>query len=221
MSYCKNCKVEIGDQTSVCPLCQNVMEEGPKVENMYPDIRQLEKKVALASRIYIFLAILTEAILVHINATLTPQIWWSAIVGGAFLLIYIGLKLLIEYEYTYRSRIFLLTIAGTAYLVLIDYVVGFYGWSLEFCLPSFILAIDVVIAFLMIFNRRNWQSYMTWQLVMLGWSFLNMLLIYIVHGHIYFMVYIAGAITFFFFLGTFIIGGKRSAAEMKRRFHID
>ena len=39
MSKCRNCNVEISDETERCPLCGSVLEYTGEVENMYPDVR--------------------------------------------------------------------------------------------------------------------------------------------------------------------------------------
>ena len=37
MSKCKNCNVEILDDSQICPLCHSVLEEGEEGHNTYPD----------------------------------------------------------------------------------------------------------------------------------------------------------------------------------------
>ena len=36
MSKCKNCNVEILDDSQICPLCHSVLEEGEEGRNTYP-----------------------------------------------------------------------------------------------------------------------------------------------------------------------------------------
>lgn len=47
MSRCKQCNVEILDETERCPLCHSVLEKTVEVENMYPNVRTMTRRLAL------------------------------------------------------------------------------------------------------------------------------------------------------------------------------
>lgn len=55
MSKCRNCNVEISDETERCPLCGSVLEYTGEVENMYPDVRVHTRKMTMISKIYWFI----------------------------------------------------------------------------------------------------------------------------------------------------------------------
>ena len=67
MSKCRNCNVEISDETERCPLCGSVLEYTGEVENMYPDVRVHTRKMTMISKIYLFCALLVEVLLIYIN----------------------------------------------------------------------------------------------------------------------------------------------------------
>ena len=58
MSKCGKCNIEILDETERCPLCNSVLEQTEELENMYPNVRVMARKLMLISRIYLFAAIL-------------------------------------------------------------------------------------------------------------------------------------------------------------------
>ena len=64
MSRCKQCNIEVLDETERCPLCHSVLEPTIEVENMYPDVKIKTRRMMLLSRIYLFVAIVAEAVLV-------------------------------------------------------------------------------------------------------------------------------------------------------------
>ena len=137
MSKCRNCKIEILDRTGVCPLCHCVVEQdGSEREAAYPDVGIREKRFALIIRIYVFLAVMAEALLVFINVNHHKGIWWSAITAGVFIYIYLIMKIGIQNDAGYRSKIILLTIFSIGLLFLIDEVAGYRGWSLNYVLPA-------------------------------------------------------------------------------------
>ena len=69
-----------------------------------------EKRFALIIRIYVFLAVMAEALLVFINVNHHKGIWWSAITAGVFIYIYLIMKIGIQNDAGYRSKIIFLTI---------------------------------------------------------------------------------------------------------------
>ena len=167
MSRCKQCNVEILDETERCPLCHSVLEKTVEVENMYPNVRTMTRRLALLSRIYLFVAILVEALLIYLNVLSDSGMFWSAIPGLAMLYGYLVLRYAILGKSGYKGKIIVLTLIAILMVVAIDFVVGYRGWSLNYALPSAILLVDAGILILMCINRRNWQSYMMWQIFMI------------------------------------------------------
>nr|MDE6618892.1 zinc ribbon domain-containing protein [Lachnospiraceae bacterium] len=75
MSRCRQCKIEVLDETERCPLCGTVLEPTIEVENMYPDIRIKSRKLVFISRLYLFLAVAIEIVLVDVCAFSEVQSW--------------------------------------------------------------------------------------------------------------------------------------------------
>lgn len=220
MAKCNQCNIEILDNVAICPLCSCVLEDVEECENMYPNIRHKDRKLALLSRIYLFVAILLEALLIYLNSTHFHGIYWSAITGGAFAYIFLTMQFAILHNAGYRAKIIVQTVAGILFVVLIDWALGYQGWSLNYVLPAGILLVDVAIVILMIVNSRNWQSYILFQLFMIVWSLLPILLFKLGIVTQVVVGVIALSISLCLFVGTWIIGGRRASTELKRRFHV-
>lgn len=220
MSKCRQCNIEVLDEAAHCPLCQSALEYTIELENMYPDIRVRTRKLVMFSRIYLFLAIAVEIVLINVSLVFD----WSSIVylisGMVFFYGYMVIRYAILGKSGYIAKTVVLTALALAMLVAVDFFVGYNGWSVNYVLPSGILLIDVGILVLMIINRKNWQSYMMLEIFMVLCSGAVLLL------------YVFGAVTspavsvvafnvsLILFLGTVIIGGRRARVELKRRFHI-
>ena len=217
---CKQCNVEILDETERCPLCHSVLEKTVEVENMYPNVRTMTRRLALLSRIYLFVAILVEALLIYLNVLSDSEMFWSAIPGLAMLYGYLVLRYAILGKSGYKGKIIVLTLIAILMVVAIDFVVGYRGWSVNYALPSAILLVDAGILILMCINRRNWQSYMMWQIFMILCSVVPLVLyaVGIVTAPI--LALLAFAFSAALFLGTLIIGDRRARTELRRRFHV-
>ena len=130
------------------------------------------------------------------------------------------MKIGIQNDAGYRSKIILLTIFSIGLLFLIDEVGGYRGWSLNYVLPAGVIMLNVAIILLMIVNWRNWPSYLLFQLFCILCSIFPIILWKKDVITKPFLSEIALAVSVFLFLGTFIIGGSRARAELKRRFHV-
>ena len=105
-------------------------------------------------------------------------------------------------------------------LVAIDFLSGYKGWSVRYVFPAAIIAVDAVILVLMIVNRRNWQSYIMWQIFMILCSIVPMVLYLIGVIAVPYLALAALGTSVFLFLGTLLIGDRKARVELKRRFHI-
>lgn len=220
MSRCKQCNVEILDETERCPLCHSVLEKTVEVENMYPNVRTMTRRLALLSRIYLFVAILVEALLIYLNVLSDSEMFWSAIPGLAMLYGYLVLRYAILGKSGYKGKIIVLMLIAILMVVAIDFVVGYRGWSVNYALPSAILLVDAGILILMCINRRNWQSYMMWQIFMILCSVVPLVLYAVGIVTAPLLALLAFAFSTALFLGTLIIGDRRARTELRRRFHV-
>lgn len=221
MGKCKNCKLEVLDVTERCPLCQSILEQTDTLENMYPNARIKMRRLMLVCRIYLFCAIIAGAVLFWIDMQTESKIWWSAIAAAALLLVYLVLRYAILGKSGYRSKIILLSVLIVLYTISVDIVLGYQGWSVDYVLPGGILLVDALIIFCMIYNHRNWQSYIMWQIMMILLSLIPVVLFFAGLENNPYMTFMPLAVSFLIFLGTMIIGDRRARVELKRRFHIN
>lgn len=220
MSKCRNCNVEILDESEFCPLCHSVLEQTEELENMYPDARHKTQKLLFASRLYLFCAIVLEFILIMIDFNGENQIHWSVLVGMGLLYIYTVFRYAVLGKSGYRAKTIVLVLLAILLTVVVDFITGYRGWSVDYVASGGILLVDVAIIFLMFFNRRNWQSYMMWQIAMIMFSLIPAVLYFMGLEHNAFMAFLPLAVSMFLFLGTLMLGGRRASQELYRRFHI-
>ena len=208
------------DETERCPLCHSVLEPTIEVENMYPDVKIKTRRMMLLSRIYLFVAIVAEAVLVAVNHYGDFETAWSLVTGLIFFYGYLVVRFAILGKTGYIAKTIVLTLLAILILIAIDFVSGYRGWSVRYVFPAAIILVDVGIIICMIVNRRNWQSYMMWQIFMILCSIVPVILIFtgIVTAQLFALI--AFAFSLFLFLGTLIIGDRRARVELKRRFHV-
>ena len=221
MSWCHQCGVTVTDGSDVCPLCQCVLESDNESEYKYPDIGAKNQVLKLITRIYLFLSIVIEFGLIVYNYINYEGGAWCAIPGCALAYGYLTLAYTINYSRAgYRAKIVVGVFGAIGVLLVIDHVLGNYGWATDYVFPALLLATDATCLILMIVNRRNWQSYLCFQIAMILFSFIPVILSLLGYMTVPSFAYLALAVAVFLFLGTVIIGGKRATTELKRRFYI-
>lgn len=221
MSRCKQCGVIVRDDTDVCPLCNCVLEIEGETENKYPDIWAKNHLLKLLIRICLFVMLVAESILIFLNYIYFDGLYWSVIAGVIFAYIYLTLAYTVSYSRAgYRMKIIVGVAGAILLLFVIDHVLGNNGWSINYVFPAALLATDAAVLLLIFFNRKNWQSYLSFQIAMIIFSLIPVILSELGYMTFSSFAYIALAAAVFLFLGTVIIGGKRATTELKRRFHI-
>ncbi len=220
MSYCNQCNIKIKDPVSVCPLCHCAVKKDGGETLLYPEIRQKNKKMQLALRIYLASAIVAQAILFYVNTKIWTDTRWSVWSLTTFVVAYIVIRMIISNKTGYRSRTIGLTVFATAYIVLIDYELGFLGWSLNYVIPASIILLNIGVLVMIFVNLRNWQSYLVVELFLILCSGIPLVLVLLDIVTKPFLSYLALWISIALFVCTVIVGGRKAKTELKRRFHI-
>ena len=221
MNKCRNCHITVLDDTRVCPLCRCVLEKGEKGTMTYPNIVKKRRLLQLASRIYLFLALITEALLVYLNLSLHPEFLWCVIPGCLMACIYLTLYYFVDgTRSSYGADIVFAMIALVTMLDITDKMLGDYGWSFNFVQPSLVIAANVIIFLLILTHPHGWQSYVMAQLLLVIISLFSIPLMLFKQVTHPLVSAIAIGTSLLLFAATFILGGSRTKEELYRRFHI-
>ncbi len=219
MAKCNQCGVHILDQTEYCPLCQNVIEDSGGI-NLYPNIPRKLRAMLLVFRIILFQAIIVSGLCIFVNYYYMSGVYWCWIVTALESYCAAMFYVMQKEGIGYRARTITGILGAVIIGLVVDEVLGFAGWSLDYVLPAIVILVHIALVILMIVNRRNWQSYLILQMGLFVISLLLIILIalgYITSPTLSFVAIALGVIVL---LGTFIFGGNRSMDELKRRFHI-
>lgn len=107
-----------------------------------------------------------------------------------------------------------------AVMILADIFLKGGGWSLQYGIPTSILAADVVLILFMVVHKNNWQSYFMYQLAMTFFSLFPLLFWLIGWIKEPFMAAVSAVLTLGILLITISAGKKRFRRELERRFHV-
>lgn len=186
----------------------------------YPEVGKRRQKMKYAVRICWIAALVAFGILKTVAIHVGFERHWDYMVGGCLLYLMFTFHASFLGKRGYQFKMIAQTIGALLLVVLIDIILGFHGWSLNYVVPGAFVLIDVAILILMLVNSRNWQSYIPIQILVAGLS-LSSLVFYSTR----FMTEWLPAMLGFFvvcviFVCTLLVGGKRAVAELRRRFHV-
>lgn len=221
MKQCEKCKIEILDNTAICPLCKSGLKEvNDKYTPMYPEIESNKQKFAFIFRLCIFFEILLEILLVIININTYNGLWWSLICAGVICYGWLTVHYLIQKNINYGAKILVQSIGAMAFVLLVDWVLGYSGWSVNYVIPCIVLAAYAAIIALMVVNFMNWQSYILFQIELIILGVILVLLHFFDIVTKPTMSYVTLGISVVIFIGTIVFGDKKAKTELKRRFHV-
>ena len=158
-------------------------------------------------------------VLAVVNVATFSGLWWSGIAGFGILYAWLTLRYSILRHANLGKSLMIQTIGMGALLVIIDWVLGFQGWSVNYAVPALILFADAAVVFLMIVNRMNWQSYFMYEIAITVFSFIPLILWALGFVTRPFLTIITVMITVMVLITTIWGGKRRFRSELARRFH--
>ncbi len=226
-SYCQSCKVHVGQSSSeFCPLCGDELTKKectclPNLPvNSYPDLSKERALTHLVLRILAFLSLLGGGISLLINWLIPTGVWWSLIVIAASAYLWLSIPPFLRRGFNPTKRILLQVIFTCILIVIVDYTIGFSGWSTSYVVPGILCAGLGGINAMIVFNRTSWAQYVFYQCIMAVFGFTPLLLWLLGLADNRIMVIIAVSMALASLLGTIVFGDRTVKSEFKRRFHV-
>ncbi|MEG1902289.1 MAG: DUF6320 domain-containing protein [Clostridium sp.] len=188
----------------------------------YPAIRYDKNRVKKLMNIF-YLVLFTVAIvtgLVNLATYELTQNWWSVIAIGGIAYAAMTLRYSIMRRASLAGILVIQSLGAQAFMVLLDYMTGFRGWSFNFAIPSVILFDVIAIVFLILVNRLNWQSYFMYQIAITIFSFIPLILWMVGLITRPLMSVITVMLSVSIMIITIVMGDRSVKNELKRRFYL-
>lgn len=242
MSKCLRCNLSILDDTIRCPLCNGVLQYDIKPEDktnenktedeeidldnytsksiMYPDVTVKLRRMNFFIRLFIFISIAAELVLCIINYLTYKGVMWSLICGVGLLYACFTLVFSFKRNKGHRTKVVIQSIGAMILAVLIDFIIGYTGWSVDYFIPSVIMMLDLVFLILILCNLSTFQNYIWVQIIIVAISLLYLICIptHIVNNPL--LSLIAAGVSCLMLLGIVIVGDKKAITEITRRLRI-
>lgn len=187
----------------------------------YPSVSYDRGKLKKITNI-LYLVLFTAAAITGLVNFLTYQWtknWWSLIAIGGIAYVAMTLRYSIMRRASLAGILVRQSVGAQILLVIIDYMTGFGGWSVNYAIPSLILFDVIAIVFLILINRLNWQSYFMYQIAITIFSFIPLILWAAGWITSPMMSIITVILSVSVLIITVILGDRSVKKELRRRFY--
>lgn len=221
MKTCRRCSVNVLDNTDICPLCRTVLTEfdGITADSIYPKMDVNVRKYNFIARIFLFLSIVGGVTAIVVNYITYNGVMWSLFTSAAILYFWAAVIHSIKHHINAASKIFVQTISLSVLAVIMDFVLGYSGWAVNYVIPNLFSIANIAVLIIIIVNRMNWHNYVLYQLAIAFFGFIPIVLFLFRIIDKPFITIIATIISFLTLLVAIIFGDKTVKSELKRRFH--
>lgn len=186
---------------------------------LYPKISNVKRNNKIITGLMIGSIVLAIA-LVSINYYTEQKMHWSwlAIIG----IIYCWITTIysIKRNVNIASHVMLQMLCISIGLVLIDYIIGYKGWSMKIGMPIIIIVANVTMCILTIVSRKRYANYSFYQIMILFVTIVMLLLIPLGVTKLNTLYIIASMISIISMIISFLLCRKELINEFRKTFHM-
>lgn len=186
---------------------------------LYPKLFNI-KKNHFVIKLLMGISILIAIICFLINLLVENRFYWSIISIFGIVYIWVTTMYSIKKNVNIASHVAVQMICTSILVVIIDLVIGFSGWSINFAIPIITMTANTTIFILTIVSRKKYLKYVIYELIIFLFSMLPLLLVLFKMIDKILFVCISTGIAILNLLFVICLCGKDVKEEVKRRFHL-
>ena len=219
MKYCSKCQMKVQNQLNNCPLCGQSLESVEfEIERDYPEQFAKKRRFSIRKSI-IFLAMMIISFS-FISGIFQDFQWnWVLIITDSTLYVTISAILGSRVKRNIGPNILTQVIGISALSIIIDYFLGYSGWSLDIIFPLDLMAGTTIITVMILLNPKRFTDLVIYQLMfgLMGIVILAMIYFQVI---IFRQIAIIGSYyTIITCVGLFFFADRQMIHELKKKFH--
>ena len=219
MKYCSKCQMKVQNQLNNCPLCGQSLESVEfEIERDYPEQFAKKRRFSIRKSI-IFLAMVIISFS-FISGIFQDFQWnWVLIITASTLYVTISAILGSRVKRNIGPNILTQVIGISALSIIIDYFLGYSGWSLEIIFPLGLMAGTTIITVMILLNSKRFTDLVIYQLMfgLMGIVILAMIYFQVI---LFRQIAIIGSYyTIITCVGLFFFADRQMIHELKKKFH--
>lgn len=222
MKFCERCGVEINNPIERCPLCYTPLvqkDNFPEIPS-YPDLLGQAERYNLVRRVMIMLSLAISTICLTINILAGHRVWWSLIVIGNILYMWIAISTAVRKRARLGYNILIQAISLSALLVLIDWFSGHSNWALNYVVPFLLITATLSITVIIIVRRMDARSFILYFILTALIGFVPIILVAVGQINVLWPALVAALYSGLSLISLFIFADRVTKQELKKRFHL-
>ena len=226
MRTCPECKITVADPVSCCPLCgtELIITEEPAAENfLYPDFSESKKRrdpFPFLARLFAFISLIIVLTCTLVNVLVSRRLSWSLYVTGAVVTAWISVGMHLLTNINLNFLLLNDLCAASLYLVLIDYLSGWYGWSYTYVIPILYIGILITTVVLAAVFRAYWREYILSLVAVCVPGIVPLLIFLNSRQPSRYLCLAAALLAAALLLGIFFFAGRKLFSEWRRRMNL-
>ena len=217
MKYCSKCQMKVQNQLNNCPLCGQLLESVEfEIERDYPEQFAKKRRFSIRKSI-IFLAMMIISF--SFISGIFQDFQWVFIITAATLYLTISAILGSRVKRNIGPNILTQVIGISALSIIIDYFLGYSGWSLEIIFPLGLMVGTTIITVMILLNSKRFTDLVIYQLMfgLMGIVILAMIYFQVI---LFRQIAIIGSYyTIITCVGLFFFADRQMIHELKKKFH--
>lgn len=219
MKYCSKCQMKVQNQLNNCPLCGQSLESVEfEIERDYPEQFAKKRRFSIRKSI-IFLAMMIISFS-FISGIFQDFQWnWVFIITAATLYLTISAILGSRVKRNIGPNILTQVIGISALSIIIDYFLGYSGWSLEIIFPLGLMAGTTIITVMILLNSKRFTDLVIYQLM---FGLMGIVILAMIYFQVILFRQIAIIGSYYAIItcvGLFFFADRQMIHELKKKFH--
>lgn len=186
---------------------------------LYPRIIKIEKSNIIIG-ILIFICILISGVLIAIDFLTDAKVMWSLISSISIVYLWVTVIYSIRRGSSIASSIMIQTLVISIFMILLDKITGYRGWSVEIAIPIILSIANVMMFMMLLISRRNYTKYIIYHVIIFAFNLFMIILFLLNMVNNIMLSVIALIISLVIAIITTIICGNDIKEELIKRFHI-
>lgn len=221
MKRCPHCKVRIRDEHTVCPLCAGILEDkGEPSEDVFPHIPTIYQEFNIFIRILIMISIVGVVASFAINLIFTRESLWSLLVAAGVVSMWISLFFIIRNRNNVAKTILWQVGIICILSFLWDRSMGWYGWSLNYVIPTTCVLAMIVMAVGAKILKIGVRDLIIYLLIDAIFGFIPAVFILFDWVNVLFPSVICVGVSIISLSALILFEGDNMKTELKKRMHI-
>ena len=186
---------------------------------LYPKIINIKKSNEIIG-ILIFICLLISGVLIAIDFLTDAKIMWSLISSISIVYLWVTVIYSVRRGTNIASSIMIQTLIISIFMILLDKIIGYKGWSVEMAIPIILSIANIMMFAILLISRRNYTNYIIYHVIIFAFNlFMVILFLFNMINNIKVSV-ISLVISIIIAIITVIICGKDIKEELLKRFHM-